>query len=724
MADSFFTELKRRNVFKVGVAYIVLAWVVIQVSDTVFPQFGFPEWTNQFVTIIMALGFPVAIFFAWAFEITPQGIKKESEITPEDSITSHTGRKLDFAIIGLLVVALGYFIYERNANDTATQAESPKEAVQEVEGSSIAVLSFVNMSSDKEQEYFSDGISEEILNVLAKIPKLHVTSRSSAFYYKGKDIKISEVAKELGVKYVLEGSVRKSSNSVRITAQLIEAQSDRHLWSQTYDRKLEDTFAVQDEVSASIAKVLAKILGFAYETENTSQTSINSEAYNQYLLGVYNFEQRTKESVESAISDFERSIQIELGYAEAHARLAISHLYLGGFDGYNRNEQFEIAKPYAEKAYSLSPNAWETNWAMGRMLSAQASIFGTDYDDVIPYLEKTLELNPSYGPVYVSMAGLQSTRGDFVERHKTLEAGIKVAPLDNVLLYNIANSYTYQDRFQEAQKIIDRLMKITPSWALNATATLATRQGRWADNAIALIHYLSLEPNRSNYWARRIVSEDLSLPEEALTIGNSGDRNLRIYVVLGRNAEALERASARYEKDPTLGNLWIIGDIQTYIGDLEAANFTFEKQMSMSENVDRYRPSTSWIAAKIAVGDMDGAHDLVRQLDERIEQKRQGGIDVAPDYLGLGYAHYLIGNRERGLAELQKTVSLGFYVPTFQAFLRELRNDPDFAPMMTAQKQKQNEQQKQFLSIMCGGDNPVPDFWKPSDVACKSVLVN
>lgn len=713
--SQLFQELKRRNVFRVALAYLAAGWLVLQVVQLVLESTSAPDWVMQVFLLAIAVGFPFAVLFAWAFELTSEGLKREHEVDREKSITQQTGRKLNGAIIVVLAAAVAFLLVDK----FVLQPDSAAPAA--VTDTSIAVLPFVNMSSDPEQEYFSDGISEEILNVLAQVPDLHVTSRSSAFQFKGDDIDIPTVADQLGVRHILEGSVRKSGNSVRITAQLIEAKTDRHLWSQTYDRTLEDTFAVQDEVSAAIASAIGEALGFAYAEESSVRASIDPEAYNQYLLGVYNVERRTKDSVEAAIRDFERSIEIEPDYADAHARLAVAHLLLGFVADLNRNEQFEKAKPHAEKAYSLSPNSWEANMAMGRMLSARGALFGTDYDEAVPYMEKTLELNPSYGPAYAWMAELQSARGDYVGRHKILEAGIKVAPLDNALLYDIAHSYIYQDRFDEAQKIIDRLTTITPSWALNATATLATRQGRWADNAVALIHYLSLEPTRSNYWARRIVSEDLGLPEEALTIGDSDDRNLRVYVVLGRESEALERARSRYEEDPTLGNLWGLGDIQAYVGKLEAANSTFEEQMSQSENVDLYEPTTTWIAAKVAVGNMEDARELVRQLDERIEQRRRGGIDVAPDYLGLGYAHYLIGNRERGLAELERTVRLGFYVPTFQAYLEELRNDPEFAPLLAAQRQKQKEQQEIFLTIMCGPDNPIPDFWKPSDAACDSL---
>ena len=266
MADSLFTELKRRNVFKVGVAYLVMAWVVVQITTEAVPALHLPDWINTAVFFFGIIGFPFAIFFAWAFELTPEGLKREHEVNRDESITHHTSRKLDFVIIGLLVVALGYFIYEsRFENETELQNVNSAESSDTggitentPTGSSIAVLPFVNMSSDPEQEYFSDGISEEILNVLTQIPNLHVTSRSSSFSFKGKENITSEVAAKLGVKNILEGSVRTSGKFIRITAQLITADSDKHLWSETYDRELtvDNIFAIQDEISNAIVSAL------------------------------------------------------------------------------------------------------------------------------------------------------------------------------------------------------------------------------------------------------------------------------------------------------------------------------------------------------------------------------------------------------------------------------------------------------------------------------------
>ncbi|WP_019029213.1 hypothetical protein [Colwellia piezophila] len=269
MSDSIFSELKRRNVYKVGFAYLVLAWVVVQVTQAAVPAFNMPDWMNTVVFFLGVIGFPFALFFAWAFEITPDGIKKESEISPEESIAAHTGRKLDFIIIGLLIVGMTYFIYESrfesNSSESVTDltvemkgsnkvSKDPKNA--SIAALSLAVLPFVNMSDDKKQDYFVDGLTEELLNSLARIKGLKVTGRTSSFAYKNKNIDLRAIAKELNVNYLVEGSVRKSGENIRITVQLIDADSGAHLFSDIFNRKLVDIFAVQEEVSQQVASAL------------------------------------------------------------------------------------------------------------------------------------------------------------------------------------------------------------------------------------------------------------------------------------------------------------------------------------------------------------------------------------------------------------------------------------------------------------------------------------
>ncbi len=250
---SFFEELRRRNVFRVGIAYLIGAWLIIQVADVVLENIGAPDWVIKAIFLVVALGFLVALFFSWAFEVTPEGIKPESEVDRTASITTVTGRKLNKAITVMLFLALGYFIWESRLAD-----RSPTPVTTEA---SVAVLAFKNMSPDPENAFFAEGISEEILNVLAAIDGLRVASRTSAFSFADSDTPIPDIASQLGVATILEGSVRKQGTRVRITAQLIDAGNDAHLWSEVYDRDLDDIFAVQEEIAVAISDALMGALG-------------------------------------------------------------------------------------------------------------------------------------------------------------------------------------------------------------------------------------------------------------------------------------------------------------------------------------------------------------------------------------------------------------------------------------------------------------------------------
>ena len=288
---SLFSELRRRNVFRVGIAYTVVAWLVAQVAELALDSFGSPEWVMKTLLLFLALGLPFAIIFAWAFEMTPEGLKREKDVDRSQSITHKTGRRLNYSIIGILVVALAFSLATRDwshrgPDDTPT----PEVASDEM---TIAVLPFVNMSDDKENEYVSDGISEELLNVLVKVEGLRVASRTSSFSFKGKDTPIPEIAEALRVEHVLEGSVRKAGDTIRITAQLIDVKTDSHLWSETYDRKLEDIFVIQDEISAHIVEALKIALGAGDVVETAGKPTENLVAYEAYLKGRYLWQRRT-----------------------------------------------------------------------------------------------------------------------------------------------------------------------------------------------------------------------------------------------------------------------------------------------------------------------------------------------------------------------------------------------------------------------------------------------
>ena len=316
-------ELKRRNVFRVGIAYLVLGWVVIQVTDTVAPALNMPDWTLTVVTWFGIIGSPFAIFFAWAYELTPEGIKREHEVDRSESVTHSTGRKLDFAIIGLMAVALGFVVWDAYLSGSGEEtlvSETPAKDVGTVTTeripASIAVLPFVNMSEDK--DYFADGLSEELLNLLAKIPGLKVAGRTSSFAFKGRNEDLREIGQALNVGTVLEGSVRRSGDRLRVTAQLIKVEDGFHIWSNTYDRKMADIFDIQDDVARAISEALRLHLSSA-----ESRPTENTEAYALYLEAL-----ATRDFVSGDISEalalLNRAIALDPGFAKAYELKALT----------------------------------------------------------------------------------------------------------------------------------------------------------------------------------------------------------------------------------------------------------------------------------------------------------------------------------------------------------------------------------------------------------------
>ena len=439
---SLFSELKRRNVFKVGTAYIVLAWVVIQVTSEAVPALHLPDWVNTLVFFLGAIGFPFVLLFAWAFELTPDGIKLESEVDRSDSITQETGTTLNYLIIGLLVIALAYFVYESRFSDrpgtnksvaeneiTKTSDQVTEQQSESSAPTSIAVLPFVNMSGDPSQEFFSDGISEEILNVLAQVPNLQVTSRSSAFAFKGKQISISDIADKLGVAYVLEGSMRKDGDFIRITAQLIDAKTDKHLWSENYDRELKNIFAIQDDISNSIVDALKQKLNLKVDVELMGATEVDLTAHQAYLKGRSLVETRNKDELRRALTEFEKAISIEPDYAKAWMGKAWAILYLGenSYGDIPVELANERAQQANERALLLNPNLAESHALNGAILRSQKQ-----RDMAIKSFEKAIALNPSFVNSYVWLSAAldMSQAGSVQKRFELREKAYRLDPVN------------------------------------------------------------------------------------------------------------------------------------------------------------------------------------------------------------------------------------------------------------------------------------------------------
>lgn len=325
-----FDEMKRRNVVRVGVAYIVVGWLTAQVAELVLPTFGAPDWVLRTLLVLIALGLPFALLFAWAFELTSQGLKRTAEVDASDSIAHSTGRKLDFVIIAVLVVALGYFVWESRFETTAeTTAAATTGEVTETQGqtvASLAVLPFVSFSSDQEQSWFADGLTEEILNSLVRIPDLLVAARTSSFAFKGSDRTIPDIASELGVSHILEGSVRRAGDRIRVTAQLIRADDGFHLWSENYDRDIADLIVIQEDVAIEIAGALKTAMDPQALARMVSAGTRSVEAYELYLGGLARFresgETGDKYLLLEAQESFEQAVSIDPEFSDAHEWLA------------------------------------------------------------------------------------------------------------------------------------------------------------------------------------------------------------------------------------------------------------------------------------------------------------------------------------------------------------------------------------------------------------------
>ena len=452
-------ELKRRNVLRVGVLYVVIAWIILQVAGLLAQLLELPAWSGKLVLALLLLGFPLILIFAWAFEITPEGIKRESEVDRTQSITPQTGRKINLltgtlgGVAILLIVAQAFIPGLRPA-----ARESSTNAAPAANGSSasIAVLPFVNMSSDKEQEYFSDGLSEELLNLLAKIPHLTVISRTSSFQFKGKNEDVRAIGQKLGVAHVLEGSVRKSADTVRITAQLVNAVDGSHVWSDTYDRPLNNIFAVQDEIAGEVVKALQlKLMGAIPQVSAPD----NADAYDLLLQAraVIN-RRRSAEDFTKAIGLVEQAIERDPNYARAWAELSRLAWFQATSAYVPYETGFEKARRTAKRAIELDPRLPEAYIA----LAGVESVYEWDWSGAAAHIRQAEALDSANILMLSAKAGLARILGRVDEAIALRRRILERDPLSTLGVMNLANNLIVAGRTSEARQYYNRALEISP----------------------------------------------------------------------------------------------------------------------------------------------------------------------------------------------------------------------------------------------------------------------
>lgn len=451
---TFFAELSRRNVIRVAIAYAVASWVLLQIVDVISPIFELPAWAPKLIFVILAIGLVPALIFAWAFELTPDGIKKESEVDRGGSIAHHTGRKLNFIIIASLVGAVALLLLDRQFDQRAEPAQEPEAAISS-KGKSIAVLPFVNMSSDTEQEFFSDGITEEILNSLASEKSLKVAGRTSSFAFKGQNDDLRRIGDALGVDHILEGSVRKAGAQVRITAQLIQVDNGFHLWSETYDRELTDVFAIQDEIANEILKQLKNQLLSKDELVVVEAKRTNPVVYDLYLRAKQRIYTRKGSEIDIAINELDKAIQLDSEYAPAFAQRGIATMLMSEqqYGAIPHNESHRRGKRFVDQALQLDENLAEGWAALGLYYSRTPA----EAELAVDSLTKALSINPNQIDAANWLQTALQILGDF---KGALEILIDIAERDPLYRPAFANAMMTFNAFgkqDEAEALLQRI---------------------------------------------------------------------------------------------------------------------------------------------------------------------------------------------------------------------------------------------------------------------------
>jgi TolB-like protein/Tfp pilus assembly protein PilF len=482
----FFGELKRRNVYKVAVAYAVVGWLLIQVATQVFPFLEISNWAIRLVIFVTALGFPVAVIIAWAFELTPEGVQR-TEVA--DAAQQHSRGGVWIAVVVVAAsLSLGLFFLGRYTAGRATTR--PSDAAAAFAEKSIAVLPLVNTSGDPSNEYFSDGLSEELIAVLAKIPELKVIGRSSSFFFKGKSGDSAAVGRKLGVANLIEGSVRKQGNRVRIVAELISAADGRSLWSETYDRELKDGFAIQAEIAKSVAEQMkVKLLGTTVRSD-AAVSSQNPAAQNAVLQSDFYFQQQTAESIQKAISFAQEAIRLDPNYALAYAKLSQAwRQYGASFATDNPEKAYEEARRAAEKAASLAPNLVEVRKAIG-WISMNPAL---DFRAAEKEFRRALELSPGDAGAKNALSYSLMAQGRLAESEQACRESLLLDPLLTALWYNLGRLAVASGRYQDAEESFRKGLEIQPRAARfhNYLATLNILQ----KNPAAALQEAQLEPD-------------------------------------------------------------------------------------------------------------------------------------------------------------------------------------------------------------------------------------
>ena len=458
---TFLAELKRRHVYRVAIAYGVVAWLLIQVATQVFPFFEIPNWVVRLVVLVSVLGFPISLIIAWAFEMTPQGMKRAEEIAPNEYIPHWSTRKFAALIVTIAMLATGVLVFQLVRSKPTSPAQITAAAMPSQK--SIAVLPLLNESGDPGDEYFSDGLSEELIAALAQVRGLKVIGRSSSFRFKDKKEESKAIGEKLGVSTLLEGTVRKQGDQVRIVAELINAADGSELWSRTFDRELKDIFAVQSEIAMAVATSLELTVLGANEKSAQNAATKSVEAHNAYLQGHFYFERRNLEDYRKSVGFFDQAIHLDPGYALAYAERSEAWAWIGDLSSEKQKEAWAAAGTDAEKAVAMDPHLAEAHAALGWV----RFFIEWKFAEGLAELGRAQELSPWNPTANDLMARVVVYLGQFQEAEKLARQAIELDPLGYQARTSLARVLFTEGKLDEAEAAGRKGVELQPTAAGN-----------------------------------------------------------------------------------------------------------------------------------------------------------------------------------------------------------------------------------------------------------------
>jgi TolB-like protein/Flp pilus assembly protein TadD len=701
---TFFKEARRRKVFRMTALYVVAAWVAIQVAGEAFDAFAMPEAALRQIWVVALLGFPLFLIFSWYYDIGSKGIVRTPPANPDEYTDLSLG-KADYIIISVMLVFVVLISFP--LIDEISKAKTDRQSltsVREAPPNSIAVLPFLNLSGEKNNEYFSDGISEELLNKLAHLSGLRVAARTSSFYFKGKDEQIPLIAAQLGVRTILEGSVRKAGNKVRVTVQLINASDGYHLWSKNFDRELGDIFAIQDEIATQVVDALKVTLLGSEASRLSHHSTENIDAYNAYLLGRQRMAQRTSTTLHEAVEYFDKAIDLDPAFALAYVGLADAYNHLATWGTLSRDDALAKAEPAVTRALQLDDQLGEAYAALGFVLQRKQ-----DRDGAQAAYKKAIELNPSYADSYQRYGVLLKWDFGRVEDALPLhKKALELDPLSTSLNMSVAEDYHEMGRYEEALKQCQRVIEIDPDFprAYSLMADLywevfgrVDEGARWLRKAVELdqgnpsharwlaMVYLDLgDLDAATYWLDKAIASATDQTHTKWT-------QLLFAYYEGDRKDVTNAAMALLKQAPENG--WGLTALRDADLDAGRADLAVERyQLAYPDLLVGDDPAVKGFAygsaievalALIETGNNERAEMLLNKSLAAIEAEPRLG------YAGFGVSdaeiYALLGDKQQALATLRQAIDEGWRAFWWMALkknrnLASLHEEPEYQAMV------------------------------------------